>query len=136
MKQVFQADDGTLFDTQAECERHKRDNSLYQFVEQNCPTEFNEDAGFRVIEVNGMVDFIKAHYEKIGELLGKKVDVDNPWIVNTKITAGYPPELHYDEAIEVVYSNGYTECRLAEEWFEYWNTSNLTHITKYRKVKQ
>jgi hypothetical protein len=135
MKQVFQADDGKVFETQAECEKYESKSELFDFVDSNIEASYNDDAGYHIIETQNVVDFIEAHYEKIGELLGKVKVEDDCWIINTKTTDGRPSTLKVDDCIEVEYANGERVRCLAIAWTALWNTKNhMRHIAKYRKV--
>ena len=137
MKKVFQAADGKLFDTQVECERYEQ-YMLYQFVAQNCHMEYSDDAGFYVIGVQDVVDFIKSHHNKISEILGKAISniPFGGWIINTQTTCGHPPELKEYDLIEVLHTSGYTEKNKASKWLAFWDTNNVNHIVKYRKVNK
>jgi hypothetical protein len=134
MKQVFQANDGTIFETQAECEKYEAKSELFDFVDSNIEAPYNDDAGYRIIETQNVVDFIEAHYEKIGELLGKTKVEDNGWIINTSTTERYPDTLKANDYIEVEYTNGVHEQGIALAWAASWNTNGRKHIFKYRKV--
>ena len=95
MKQVFQADDGTIFETQSECEKYESKSELFDFVDINIEAPYNDDAGYRIIETQNVVDFIEAHYEKIGEILGKtKVEDDDGWIINKQSAGVHSTNLH------------------------------------------
>jgi hypothetical protein len=133
MTQIFQSDDGFIFETQAECEQPERQRVLYQFVHQNIQT--NE---YLQINASDVVEFIENHIDQINSILGKSAEVTKTdcWIFNTKTTDGHPPELKADDFIEVLYSSGHTDCNLANGWFSYWDILNPTHIVKYRKVTE
>jgi hypothetical protein len=138
MKQVFQANDGTIFEAQAECERYESKyeskSELFDFVDINIEAPYNDDAGYRIIETQNVVDFIEAHYEKIGEILGKvKVQAED-WIINTNTTERYPDTLKAGDYIEVVYSDGDHDQNIAKSWDYCWNTKSCIYIVKYRKV--
>jgi hypothetical protein len=133
MKQVFQANDGTIFETQAECEKYESKSELFDFVDSNIEAPYNDDAGYRIVETQNVVDFIEAHYEKIGELLGK-TKVEDDWIINTNTTERYPDTLKANDYIEVVYTDGAHDNGIALAWGYSWNTNNYDHIVKYRKV--
>jgi hypothetical protein len=133
MKQVFQANDGTIFETQAECEKYEAKSELFNFVDSNIEALYNDDAGYRIIETYNVVDFIEAHYEKIGELLGKTKVEDDDWIINTNTTERYPDTLKAGDLVEVVYTH---DQGIAKAWAYYWNTNNRIHIVKYRKVNK
>jgi hypothetical protein len=137
MKQVFQANDGTIFETQSECEKYESKyeskSELFDFVDINIEASYNDDAGYRIIETQNVVDFIEAHYEKIGELLGK-TKVEDDWIINTNTTERYPDTLKAGDYIEVEYTCGNHDQGVALEWAYSWNSNNPDSIVKYRKV--
>jgi hypothetical protein len=131
MKQVFQANDGTVFETRSECEKYELKSELFNFVDSNIETPYNDDDGYPVFGTQNVVDFIVTHYEKIGELLGKvKVQAED-WIINTNTTERHPDTLKADDLVEVVYTH---DQGIAITWAYNWNTNNRIHITKYRKV--
>lgn len=137
MKQVFQADDGTIFETQAECEKYELKSELFNFVDSNIEAPYNDDVGYPVFDTQNVVDFIVTHYEKIGELLGKTKVEDDGWIVNTKISCGHPATLKADDYIEVVYSDGETAAGWVNDWDTRWDVAGtLKYIAKYRKVNK
>jgi hypothetical protein len=136
MKQVFQANDGTIFETQAECEKYESKSELFDFVDSNIEAPYNDDAGYRIIETQNVVDFIEAHYENIGEILGKTKVEDDGWIINTNTTERYPDTLKAYDRVEVVYSDGDHDQDIAKSWAYFWNTNNINHIVKYRKVNK
>jgi hypothetical protein len=136
MKQVFQANDGTVFETQSECEKYEAKSELFNFVDWNIETSYNDDAGFNVIGTQNVVDFIVTHYEKIGELLSKTKVEDNGWIINTSTTERYPDTLKAYDDIEVEYTNGAHAQGTAIAGAASWNTKNRIHIAKYRKVNK
>jgi hypothetical protein len=136
MKQVFQANDGKIFETQAECEKYESKSELFDFVDSNIEVSYHDDVGYSTIETQNVVDFIEAHYEKIGELLGKvKVQAED-WIVNTNTTERCPDTLKANDRVEVVYSDGDHDQGIAKSWAYCWNTNNCNHIVKYRKVNK
>lgn len=65
MKQMFQAEDGKLFDTAAACEAYEGQNKLLHFVSNHIGGTYNDDAGFSIIEDSDVVNFINAHIDEL-----------------------------------------------------------------------
>lgn len=136
MKQVFQADDGKIFETQAECEKYETRTVLFNFVDREIWPPHNDDFGSHVIRTDDVVDFIEEHYEKIGEILGKaKTEDTDGWIINTQTFPRRPSTLSDEDVIEVEMSNGGTHIAMSYAWDASWNVNDVfRYIVKYRKV--
>lgn len=61
MKTLYVADDGTLFNTEAECIAYEKEptKQLQQLVCDNIKLEYCENAGFAIISESNVVAFIK-----------------------------------------------------------------------------
>lgn len=62
MKVVYFADDGRKFNSEAECLEYEQKNNLHNYIVDNMTTTFNEDAGFGIIEVDDVVEFLEKHF--------------------------------------------------------------------------
>ena len=76
MKAVWLAYDGTLFDTKVECAEYEKTqkgpilrDGMLEFIENNCPTTYNDDAGFSLIDTDDVLNFIEVHRDKIAEFI-------------------------------------------------------------------
>lgn len=76
MKQVWMANDGLCFDTEVECADHEyalrgptMRGIMLEFIENNCPTTYNDDAGFSIIDANDVLNFIEVNRDKIAEFI-------------------------------------------------------------------
>ena len=65
MKQVYQADDGTIFDTEADCKEYENDDALHDLIEDNINVSYNDDVGFHCIEVSDVKTFIEQNIDDI-----------------------------------------------------------------------
>lgn len=75
MKQVWQANDGSLFDSKKECIVHEANTELLCFVTNKCPTTFSEDEGLEVIEIGDVVMFIETNFDKINGIINRKAQL-------------------------------------------------------------
>ena len=66
--QAYESSDGRLFQTQEECKTYElrlKDLEFEHHVHTNCPGEYSEDAGFKVVESQHVVNYIIKHYDYI-----------------------------------------------------------------------
>jgi len=70
MKLVYQAFDGTTFDTEEDCLYHEKDSGLAKLISANIGFKWNDAAYIRTIEEPNVQTFIVNHFEEIAECLG------------------------------------------------------------------
>lgn len=69
MKKVWQSDDGKIFETEDMCQAHENRNNILKFIELNCDATWDDDAGYEIITVENVADFITNHITEIDSLV-------------------------------------------------------------------
>ena len=69
MKIVYEADDGTRFNTQFECESFEKKNSLINHINFYCCETFDENYGRAFIQEGNVEDYILSHLKEINEII-------------------------------------------------------------------
>ena len=71
MKIVYEADDGTRFNTQLECESFEKKNSLINHINYYCIGTYDENYGRAFIQVGNVEDYIMSNISAIIEIMKK-----------------------------------------------------------------
>ena len=71
MKNIFEAEDGTQFDTQVECESHEKKNELLRHIKARCPETYCTHAGFDFSTVQDINDYIIEYFDEITEIVNR-----------------------------------------------------------------
>lgn len=69
MKIIYQSDDGISFNTEQECLAYEKSNELFEHIENNIGVTYCSDSGFSIIEVTDVESYIKAHINRINEII-------------------------------------------------------------------
>ena len=140
MKQVYQADDGTIFDTEASCKEYENGDALYELIEDNIGVRYNDDAGFHCIEVDDVKIFINTHINDIIRIVKGDATVstsDDGWISNEGNDIGdYPDGVSGTTLVEIKYRNGRKDHGYANNWCLSWCSTDddPLDIVAYRIV--
>ena len=128
MKQVYQADDGTIFDTEADCKEYENGNALHDLIEEHINVSYNDDVGFHCIEVSDVKTFIEQNIDDIIRIVkGEAVTStsDDGWISNKNRRLDcHPINLEFDTLIEVKYRCGATNKGTADSWEASWKSTD------------
>ena len=144
MKQVYQADDGTIFDTEASCKEYENGDALYELIEDNIGVRYNDGAGFHCIEADDVKTFINTHINDIirivkgGTVVTGAADEGWGWISNEGNSSGSLPDgISGSTLVVIKYRNGGTHTGYADNWNLSWcSTDNhFADIVAYRVVK-
>ena len=144
MKQMFQAEEGKLFDTAAACEAYEGQNKLLHFVSNHIGGTYNHDAGFSIIEDSDVVNFINAHIDELikivkgGTVVTGAADEGWGWISNEGNDIGdYPDGVSGSTLVEIKYRNGRKDHGYANNWCLSWCSTDddPLDIVAYRVVK-
>ena len=65
MKIVYEADDGTRFNTQLECESFEKKSSLINHINKYCCETFDENYGKAFIQAGNVEDYILSNLHDI-----------------------------------------------------------------------
>lgn len=144
MKQVYQADDGTIFDTEAECKAYENADALHalhNLIRDNIGVSYDDDAGFHCIEIDDVKTFIYTHIDGIIRIVKGGTVVtsaaDEGWISNEGNSSGSLPDgISGRTLVEIKYRNGGTHTGYADNWCRRWcSTDNSPYnIVAYRIV--
>lgn len=141
MKQVYQADDGTIFDTEAECKEYENVDALHDLIEESIGVTYNDDAGFHCIEVGDVKTFIERHIDEIIRIVKGNATVstlDDGWISNEGNGFGdYPVGVSGSTLVHIKYRNGWTDHGYANNWNLSWRSTDNDEldIIAYRVVE-
>ena len=69
MKIVYEADDGTRFNTQLECESFEKKDSLINHINYYCCETYDENYGRAFIQVGNVEDYIMSNISAINEII-------------------------------------------------------------------
>ena len=69
MKIVYEADDGTRFNTQLECESFEKKNSLINHINYYCCETFDENYGKSFIGAGNVEDYIMSNIHDINKII-------------------------------------------------------------------
>lgn len=144
MKQVYQADDGTIFDTEAECKAYENADALHalhNLIRDNIGVSYDDDAGFHCIEIDDVKTFIYTHIDGIIRIVKGGTVVtgaaDEGWISNEGNNSSHPPEsLTPETKIEIKLRNGTTQQGNPGRWTLGWKSVDKDEwdIVAYRIV--
>ena len=141
MKQVYQADDGTIFDTEAGCKAYENGDTLHTLIGDNIGVSYNDDAGFHCIEVDNVKTFINTYIDEIIRIVkGEAVTStsDDGWISNEGNSSGSLPNgISGSTLVEIKYRNGRKDHGYANNWCLSWCSTDddPLDIVAYRVVK-
>jgi hypothetical protein len=151
---VYVADDGTKFDTEAECvayEVNTTSNRLLNLIRENIKYEYGD------ITYNTVKTFIESNIDEINKILGKSEPVvvepnineiceilgspkeeSDGWISNVgRDECSHPETLSPDTPIEVKFRDQETCTRYADSWDVSWKEADHhpKDIVAYRILK-
>lgn len=141
MKQVYQADDGTVFDTEAECKEYENVDALHDLIEESIGVTYNDDAGFHCIEVGDVKTFIERHIDEIIRIVKGNATVstsDDGWISNEGNSADkHPVGVLGSTLVEIEYRSGRQDRGYANNWTRSWCSTDddSLDIVAYRVVE-
>ena len=142
MKQVYQADDGTIFDTEASCKAYENDDTLHAIIEEHINVSFYDDVGFHCIEVDDVKTFIEQNIDDIirivkGEAVTGTTCEGRGWISNEGNSSGSRPDgVSGSTLVEIKYRNGREDTDYVNNWCRSWCSTNDSplDIVAYRIV--
>lgn len=73
MKIIYEANDGTKFDTSEECIEHEESGWLLTHISENISETYCSDAGFSIIEETDVENYIRNNITEINRILGIRV---------------------------------------------------------------
>ena len=71
MKNIYEADDGTQFDTQVECASHEKKNGLLMHIKARCTETYCDDSGFDYSTDQDINDYIVKYFDEIVEIVNR-----------------------------------------------------------------
>lgn len=72
---AYKSTDGILFNTEEECEAHEASffpGNLRQHIECHIVETYNDDAGFSIIELEDVVDYLVTFWNDIANIMSNR----------------------------------------------------------------
>lgn len=121
MKQVYQSNDGKIFESKSECITHEQKSDLTGLVLAHSNSQYNWN-------VSDVVTFIQGNIEQINDILGYS---KLKWIKNCGTNPKHPESINGGDLIIIKMNSGSFDAGHANDWGASW----VGNIAEYAVIE-